>query len=363
MRRIKKAKINFISLVPKGANKMPVIYKSEDDTVEIRTLIKSDIDNGEITAVVYAPELRDSQGDIASAEVIREMAHEFSKNGKGIDIRHNGEVLSKEDAYVAESYIIKDGDPDFADMTDYEGNPVDVTGGWAAVIKVENSELRQAYRDGEWNGVSMGGTAEVEAEKESDGLTQLIKMLASKCGLISKGDSDMKPEDLNKALEDNNKALGDTLVKGLSEVLKDAGVITEPDKGEDTFDTPEAPVFKGDLSSEEDRKAHRKALAIWKAETTIDDPVERFDAIEKIEKEFSEDDSDIDSKAGVEKGDSPEVASLKRRLHKAQRTSNRPAEKEDKEYEGLAPGVTKEDVDLMKEAVDSVRKEHYGETE
>ena len=75
-RRFRKAKINFVSLVPLGANQMPTIFKegAAGDNLEMSLLVKeakTRIEKGELLACVYAPEIRDSQGDIASAEVIR----------------------------------------------------------------------------------------------------------------------------------------------------------------------------------------------------------------------------------------------------------------------------------------------------
>ena len=368
MRRIKQAHIRFISLVPRGANQLPVIYKSDDNTVEFDTLVKSDMEEGTITSIVYAPEHRDSQGDIASATVIKEMAHEFAKSGEGIDIRHDGKVVPRDKAFVAESFIVQKGDPRFSDMKDYGGNPVDVTGAWAAVLKIEDESLRQEYRDGKWNGVSMGGTASVETEKSDDNLgSQIIKALKGLLGR-DEGDFDMKPDELNKALEGQTAAITKGVGEAVTEALTAAGVIkAKPDdkpvnKSDDT--KPEAkpePVFKGDMANEDDRKAHRKALAIWKAETTITDAVERFDAIEKIEQEYAEDTADLDKEAGVEEGDSAEVKTLKRKLAKAQRTTNQPVEKEgDAPASGDYTGLSKSDEQIAKEARESV-KEFYGE--
>ncbi|MCK5614265.1 terminase, partial [Candidatus Pacearchaeota archaeon] len=42
-------------------------------------------EQGEITCVVYAPDMVDSQGDSASAAVIKDFAYDFAKNGGNID--------------------------------------------------------------------------------------------------------------------------------------------------------------------------------------------------------------------------------------------------------------------------------------
>src|SRR5690606_3383333 len=212
-RRIKKARITHISLVPRGANRMPVLYK-QDGSIQFDLLTKvgSDFDEeGELLAVVYVPELRDSQGDIASAKVVKEMMHSFAKEGKGIDIRHDGKPVGKDRAFVAEQFLVQKGDSRFAGFKDYDGNEVDVTGAWAVIIKIEDEELRRLYREGQWNGVSMGGVGEVEEEKEG-----ILKEILKALGLANNrnnGDQDMTAEELAKALEKNNESLTKALIE------------------------------------------------------------------------------------------------------------------------------------------------------
>lgn len=349
MRRITKAKIKHISLVPRGANRFPVIYKAQDETVQFDPLVKMDMDAGEITAIVYAPEHRDSQGDIASAEVIKEMAHEFAKSGEGVDIRHDGKVVSKDQAFVAENFIVQKDDGRFQDIKDYDGNPVDVTGAWAVVIKVDDLDLRKAYRNGEWNGVSMGGTAVVEAEK-SDPHTQ--------------GEIDMKPEDLTAALTKQSDAIVAGVGKAITDSLTKAGVIkSEEDlakEKEKAAKAPQAPVFKGDWSDPNAVRTHEKALEVWKAEQDHgDDPVALFNARKAIEEKFAEGDSDTDKEAGIEKSDSPEVRELKRKLAKAQKASNQTDLNKDAASDGVCEGISKEDRELMATARKSVER-FYG---
>ncbi len=120
-RRISWAKVDFISLCKKGANTISTMYKADDGishNIELSTLSKDMDEQGELICCVYAPDMVDSDGDTASAEVIKKFAYGFAQNGAGIDIRHNEEVLSKEAIFVAETMIIQDGDPRFADMED-----------------------------------------------------------------------------------------------------------------------------------------------------------------------------------------------------------------------------------------------------
>lgn len=162
-RRMVKAKIRYISLCPAGRNLMPVVYKSDDaDAFELSLLAKELSDQGEIHACVYAPDLVDYDGEAADEAVIKEAAYGFLRDGGEIDIRHDEKPVPRDQAYVAESFLIQKGDARFADMKDRSGRSIDVAGGWGVVIKIENPELREKYRTGEWSGVSMGGRAQFQ---------------------------------------------------------------------------------------------------------------------------------------------------------------------------------------------------------
>lgn len=267
-RRIKKANITFISLVPKGANKIAPIFK-DDGSVEVRTLSKLDDEKGELTAVVYAPELRDSQGDIADAEVVKDMAHEFIANGASIDIRHDGKAVSREKARVAESFIVHKSDNRFHGWKDYDGNPVDLTGSWATVIKIDDEGLRKKYRSGEWSGVSMGGTAVVEQEKESSFdlfLEKLSKALNPKPSTPPPAtDETMDKETL--------KSITDSIEKGFSELAKSLKPETPPtpEPGKDKKkDEPEAPKFIGKMDDERALTLYARKLELFNLKKGID---------------------------------------------------------------------------------------------
>lgn len=357
-RRIKKARIRHISLVSRGANQFPVVYKGDDDgggVARFDLLMKEGLtEDGEVLAVVYAPEVRDSQGDIASVEVVKDMAYEFQRSGQGIDIMHDGKTLTKDEAYVAENFIIQNSDERFDDLKDYGGNPVDVTGGWGVVIKLETEDLRKAYRDGDFNGVSMEGPAEVEIEKTDDVgfIRKALDTLLRRSGhsTSESGDIDMKAEDLTKAIADGNAEL----LKGLSGVLEKFAKPADGD--DDTNDTKvekAAPRFTGDYSNEADVRDHRKALAIHKAETTIDDPSARFEAIAKIETDYADDTDALAKAAGVEVGDSAELRAAKIKVFKLEQSSKQtddPAP--DNKAGNDNPLLKQESNDLLKRGAD-----------
>lgn len=289
MRRIRKAKIEFISLVPKGANKMSAVYKS-DGTVSFETIIKaSDAfdDKGELTAVVYAPDMRDSQGDIADAEVVKQMAHDFISNGGKVDIKHDGKAVPAEKARVAETFLVQKTDERFHGWKDREGNAVDLTGAWATVIKIEDPELRKKYRSGEWAGVSMGGTAIVDQEKaEFDRLVEAV----SKRLNAPPEETTMDEAKILKAISDGFASITTELTKVLKPEPK-----PDPKKDDDT------PKFVGKIDNERDLELHARKIHLYqlKKGTDFNDPesVRSYMAAVKISKaEWTEQDAE----AGIE---------------------------------------------------------------
>jgi len=294
---------------------MPVIYKS-DDMIDMDMLIKAAPafdDKGELLAVVYAPELRDSQGDIASASVIKDMAYEAAQKGlPQIDIRHDGKALDRSKAYVAESFIVQKGDSRFEGFKDYDGKAVDVAGGWATVIKIEDPELRKAFKNGEWNGVSMAGHAAVETEKSDEMVERILKSLVTRITTSKDGDIPMDEKALKTLLAESNAELVKEIAKAVGEALKPA----EPDKKDDKVQKTEAPKFSGEATVENLRK-HRIAVAKHKIISETD-----FNDAESVKK--SEEALAALEKDGAEgkKEDNPEIAKLEKQLADLRKSSN-----------------------------------------
>lgn len=329
-RKILKADVRFISLCRRGANRLPVMYKSIDSLPDdlrkamgsvdrdracfsMSLLTKGAMDDkGELLAVVYAPDLEDSQGDYADRDVIREAMHSAARNGLALDIHHDGQALGKDRAYVAESFEIMPNDPRFAGTTDDSGNPVDVTGGWGVLIKVTDPALREKYRNGEWSGVSMGGTylpgPEEGLNKAEVGLLErLLKALVfprSKHNPLipetGHGDIEMTKEELQAILKESNEQLAKALVESLAP--KKEG---KADDGGKQEDTTKKPAYSGDPT---DAKAIAEHLAKLQKEAlskSVDwsDPAsvkEYLANVEKLAKDNADDEEALpaDSRKG-----------------------------------------------------------------
>lgn len=296
-RRIKKAKIDFISLVPLGANRMPVIYK-DDGALEIDTISRMD-DKGELLAVVYAPELRDTQGDIASAEVIKEMAYDFIANGAKIDIRHDGKKVEKSRARIAETFIVHKSDTRFQDWKTNDNRPVELDGAWATVIKIDDPELRRLYREGGWNGVSMGGTAVVEHEKQDESLDRFAELMMAKLGISNtkqekKMDEKTISEVVAKSVGEAFKPLNEALTKLLEKAAPAAPAKTEK--------APvAAPVFKGSYDDEKALAKFQRELELWQLQKDADlssaEGVKTFrEAVNALKASWTEADKAVETK-------------------------------------------------------------------
>lgn len=277
MRKIKKAKISFISLCPKGMNQMPVLFK-EDGTIRFDTLVKGDASEGELTAVVYVPDRPDKEGDFASRKVIKEMAYEYLRDHRKLDLRHNGEALRPEQAYVAQNFIIQKGDPRFANLKDYNGQAVDPEGGWGMVIKIDDPKLQQLYKDGKWNGVSMFGTAELEAKESKEDKGVLQKIMDAIRGIAQKPqeEPDMD-EKLKKELEGLKSDLKATaeLVKQMAEdraAEKEAERKAELEKAEAERKEELEKLQKENKELAEELKKHKKASNLSPEDEDDGDP-------------------------------------------------------------------------------------------
>jgi hypothetical protein len=149
-------RVQFISLVKHPANRRPVIVKSSDGIsfeLPVR-ILRKDASARSIYGVVYEPGLVDTQGDFASAEVIRSAAHEFLKLGlvKMVDFQHD---FDPGKGSVVESFILNGSDDRFPGVT---------KGAWVVVIEL--APEMEAYLN-DIGGLSLAGQGVYKQEKPS----------------------------------------------------------------------------------------------------------------------------------------------------------------------------------------------------
>lgn len=95
-----------------------------------------------VFAEVLVPDVVNNFGDIYTEEAIAEFAYEFARQGYGLDINHDNENIDGTGAYVVESFLVRDGDPDF------------IKGSWVIGVKILDAEVWASILGGEINGFS-----------------------------------------------------------------------------------------------------------------------------------------------------------------------------------------------------------------
>ena len=132
---ISDAKIGFVSLVDKAANKHKfLITKSEGDTATIQIygrIVKADEDKHYVTGIVYEPMTEDTDGNYMTEEEITKAAHWFMKNSGKPDIQHCFEKA--DNVEIVESYVAK------SDM-EIEGQQIK-KGTWLMTMEVADDDV------------------------------------------------------------------------------------------------------------------------------------------------------------------------------------------------------------------------------
>lgn len=184
------AKIGFVSLVDKAANKKTfLITKANDGSAAFTTygrILKTDTENHFVTGIVYEPMVEDSQGNYMTEEEITKAAHWFMKNGGDVDLQHCFKKCDGVD--VVESYIAK------CDM-EIEGQEVK-KGTWVMTMEIADADVWKSIQKGEITGFSMGGAGvyseddvDLASVEKSDEPRGLLKKLAKALGfdVVEKG--------------------------------------------------------------------------------------------------------------------------------------------------------------------------------
>lgn len=348
MRRIKHACVKSLALCKRGKNGLATLFKS-DGTMELTTLVKGDAEKGELLAVAYPKGLVDADGDFADTiEAIESMAHSFLREGAQLDIEHDGKTLSKSQAFVKESFIVQPGDQRFAQWPGSDGKPVDVTGGWAVLLQIDDPVLRKAYRDGEWDGISLFGPAAVE---EVD-LKAASQRVAARMGGMQ--EIDMTKEELEAILAAQDAKTVALVKSAVTEAVAALAPKAEPKPEAKAEQKPDSvpPTFTGDPLNAEDLATYETALRRHELQKAIQSGTMSADQLATMRKSLTESlpsDEEL-SEAGIKVSDedSPEYRAMAVKLFKARKGSNAPARGQRDEVAELAKAQEDEGLELAK---------------
>lgn len=178
------AKISFVSLVDKAANKksFAIIKSAEQPTFKRQVpILKTDEAKRVVTGIVYEPDVLDAHEEFMNEDEIEKAAHLFMKEFRNVDKQHDftsgyGEVI---ESWVAKSEM-KLEDQDIKKGT------------WLMSVHVTDDDTWESIQKGEITGFSMGGVGErvehedEEIEKSESGLFKILKEFFTG-GSIKKG--------------------------------------------------------------------------------------------------------------------------------------------------------------------------------
>jgi len=326
-RRIKHAEVKRLALCKRGKNGLQTLYKS-DGTAEYATLTKGDAEKGELLTVVWPLGLADADGDFADTKpAIDSIMSSLIANGGKLDIEHEGDVLPRDAVEIVEVFEIRKSDERFHEWKDYDGNVVDVTGGAAARIQINDPDLRAAYRDGDWDGVSLFGPAAVEQVD----LVAASQRVAARMGGIQ--ESQMTKEELQAILDAQRTQMAELAKSVVEGVL--AGQNTKPTENVEANadanaeSTEEKPTFTGDVNDPQALADYESALRGFELRKAIASGDMSADDIAEMRKSMQEEGpslADLNA-AGIEAKaeDNKEVRELQVKLFKARKGTNVPS--------------------------------------
>lgn len=120
---------------------MKRVHKEDQDQRFVR-IKKVDDEKRVVYGEVYAPYVLDVHGDFMAPDDIEAMAHRFMQLNnitRAIDTNHNNQSNG---SYPVESFIAREGDPDYT------------PGAWVLGVKVPDDEVWRAVKRGDLNGYS-----------------------------------------------------------------------------------------------------------------------------------------------------------------------------------------------------------------
>jgi hypothetical protein len=291
-RRIRKARVTRIALCKNPVNELGVLVKSKDcdqSAFSIAGFAKAGID-GTLIGVVYAPEMVDAEGDIASADVIQESAWDYMRNSRALEIEHGGAILKADQVSVVESFIVsKAGDARLDSILPRDKQP----GAWAVVLQIDDPVIKQDAAKGDIAGLSMFGDALFERVTKSLPVPESETMNEAQIAALVKALSEATATAVAAELAKSKAADQAAEAAKAAELAKakadaDAAAAAE---------LANAPKFEGDPSDqaaldafEKSLRAHEMKVALSKAKTAAE--------VATIRKSFAPKDGVVGSGAG-----------------------------------------------------------------
>jgi len=291
--KLEKTQVLFISLVKDPATGRQFLFKSGagepafEHAIEFR---KADDVRQVLYGIAYPAgdeNNTDSHDDFAEAGEVTDMSYLFmcqGRSGIGVDRDHAYRTLDK--VYVAESWIVRAGDPIF-------GNAEDI-GGWAVGVKIVEKSLYDELKKTGYAGFSIAGTAERKEVKKAKGYESgWFDSIAKKLGIKKENAVDKELKEAIEKITDSVSGLQKDVdaLKGKTPVQKTEIPGEIPGANDaigKALETALAPVLKrlGDI--EKAGQVDVKAEAVTALEKAIeggdaDEITKAMDALKKAE--------------------------------------------------------------------------------
>ncbi len=260
------AKIAFVSLVDKAANKKQfLITKAGEGSAQFQTygrIIKVDEGSHYVTGIVYEPLVEDAHGNFMTEEEIRKAAYWFAKNGDKVDVQHSFEAFA--DAAVVENWIEK------ADTV--IGSETVTEGTWLMTVEVTDPNVWEKIQKGELTGFSMGGVGKYSEQDVDPSIEKGVKTgimaapdnTAEKKGIFKKLAEtfgfDVVEKDENQPVIMAGKKISARNKAKLDEICQALDSFTKEFELEETEEEEETEVKKEDIQKMVD-EAVEKAVA------------------------------------------------------------------------------------------------------
>ena len=131
------------------------LLKVESDqkvTPTEKDVVKS-IDNDKrlFTALVLRPDVVDAHGDVYGIDTVEKACHNFNEYCRSANLQH---LVQTESIVFVESFIVK-ADHKVGESDVYKGD-------WIATARIDNDEVWEMCKSGDFTGFSIGASATVE---------------------------------------------------------------------------------------------------------------------------------------------------------------------------------------------------------
>lgn len=133
-------KISAVALVDEGANLIHGIAKARGEGSPMVVAPITKRVGKTLYSLVFVPNMIDAHGHWMRAETIEKGCHTHNAAGAPLNVMHKGKALTRDQAFVAEQFILQGTDDRFPKV-DNLGRDIEHKGAWAQITKILDPDL------------------------------------------------------------------------------------------------------------------------------------------------------------------------------------------------------------------------------